>query len=107
MAEATETLEIRVFTHPACGGCPEAVKLAWEVAGSRPGLDLRTVSLVGEEGLAEARAAGVTTIPTLVLVAGGREVGRWTGTPEREELAAAVDGIAVSPSRANRASGAG
>ncbi len=83
-------LLLRVFTHPACSGCGEAVRQAWQVAEGRPGLRLRTVSLEQRQGLAEARSEGVTTIPTAILSLGGEEVRRWVGKPEAGAFAAAL-----------------
>ena len=83
-------LQLRVFTHPACSGCGEAVRQAWRVAEERPALALRTVSLELKEGLAEARGERVTTIPTAILTRDGRELRRWVGTPDAGAFAAAL-----------------
>ncbi len=61
------TLVMRVFTHPACGGCGNAVRAAWTLSEAHPEIALRTVSLDNADGLAEAHAAGIRTIPTLIL----------------------------------------
>jgi hypothetical protein len=83
-------LQLRVFTHPACSGCGEAVRQAWKAAEERPELAFRTVSLEQKEGLAEARGERVTTIPTAILTRDGREVRRWVGTPHAGAFAAAL-----------------
>ena len=83
-------LQLRVFTHPACSGCGEAVRQAWKTAEEMPGLALRTVSLERKEGLAEARGERVTTIPTAILTRGDEELRRWVGTPEAGAYAAAL-----------------
>ncbi len=83
-------LQLRVFTHPACSGCGEAVRQAWKVAEQSPELALRTVSLEQKEGLAEARGEHVTTIPTAILTRDGRELQRWIGAPEAGAYAAAL-----------------
>lgn len=90
MSEGSPELELRVFTHPACAGCGAAVRQAWEVAEKHPSLALRTVSLDGKEGLAEARGERVTTIPTAILSRGGEELRRWVGSPEAGAFAAAL-----------------
>ncbi len=91
MAEEPVAVLLRVFTHPACAGCAGVVDRAWKLTQKRSGVDLRTVNLVNEDGLAEARSEGVNTIPSVILSAGGSELKRWTGTPENGALEAAVD----------------
>lgn len=83
-------LQLRVFTHPACSGCGEAVRQASKVAEERPELTLRTVNLAGKDGLAEARSERVTTIPTAILTRDGRELRRWVGSPDAGAFAAAI-----------------
>lgn len=86
--------ELRVFTHPACAGCGTAVAVAWELAESRPDqIALRTVSLEREQGLNEAHACGIRTIPTIVIAVDGRERQRITGAPKAKELREAVERI--------------
>ena len=84
---------LRVFTHPACAGCAGVVDKAWRLSQTHSGVDLRTVNLVNEQGLAEARSEGIQTVPTVILSAGGRELKRWVGTPENGTLEAAVEGL--------------
>jgi len=88
--ELSAELQLRVFTHPACSGCGEAVRQAWKVAEDLPELVLRTVSLEQKDGLAEARGERVTTIPTAILTRDGRELRRWVGTPDDGAFAAAL-----------------
>ncbi len=95
MAEAPRLL-LRVFTHPACAGCPQVVDRAWKLTRERTDVELRTVNLVNEQGLAEARSEKVKTIPTVILSAAGEELERWVGTPERGALEAAVEGLAAT-----------
>ncbi len=90
MAEDAGLL-LRVFTHPACSGCPKVVEKAWALSQAHPSLDLRTVKLVNEEGLAEARSEGIQTIPSVILSAGGSELERWVGAPKSGALEAAVE----------------
>lgn len=82
MAEAARVaapVVLRVFTHPACAGCGEAVRRAASFVERHPEVELRTVRLEEAEGLAEARAERVLTVPTALLERGGTELGRWTG----------------------------
>jgi len=86
------SLTVRVFTHPACGGCGEAVRRAWEVSEKHPTeVTLRTVSLESAEGLAEAHAEKVMTIPTIIVSRGGEEQHRIVGTPKGDRLEREID----------------
>lgn len=86
--------ELRVYTHPACAGCGQAVTMAWELAeGHRGRVSLRTVSLEQEAGLKEAFANDVRTIPTIVIAVNGQERGRFVGAPKPQELRTAVERI--------------
>ena len=87
-------LTVQVFTHPACAGCPGAVKRAWKLSEAHPEIELKTVSLANKEGLAQARTFKVTTIPTLILSAGSEELKRWAGTPAAGDLEASVSEFA-------------
>jgi glutaredoxin len=94
--DARPGLVLRVFTHPACSGCSTAVRLAWEAAERHPDVELRTVRLENEEGLAEAHSEGVKTIPTIILGTiipgkGSAELERWVGSPEPGAVASALE----------------
>lgn len=90
------SLPLTVFTHPACSGCPEAVREAWALTEERPDIELRTVTLAEKDGLAEARRAKVTTIPALILSRGDEEFERWQGMPALDDLEAAVTAAAAA-----------
>ncbi len=80
-------LTVRIFTHPACAGCGPVVKSAWELQGkASPAFELETVSLEDKDGLAEAFARGIKTIPTIVVLDGEREIDRIVGTPAPDQL---------------------
>ena len=81
---------LRVFTHPACAGCGEAVRRAARFAEEHPEVELRTVRLEEAEGLAEAHAERILNIPTTILERDGRLLGRWVGAPEAAMLEAAL-----------------
>ena len=83
---------VRVFTHPACQGCGEAVKMSWELSQATSGVQLRTVALETKAGLAEAQREGIKTIPTIIVSQGDREMHRFVGSPSRSELELAVLG---------------
>jgi thioredoxin-like negative regulator of GroEL len=83
---------LRIFTHPACTGCTEAVQLAWSLQESLPGrFALRTVNLEHKDGLAEAHREHITTIPTLIVSVDGDERERIVGVPDPARLKAAVE----------------
>jgi glutaredoxin len=83
---------LRVYTHPACSGCVEAVQAAWELQQRHPaGLELRTVNLADTEGLREAQAERIQTIPTLIFSEDGLERERIVGMPGRAALAETVN----------------
>ncbi len=80
-------LTVRIFTHPACEGCGPVVKSAWELQQKGdPEFRLETVTLAEKDGLSEAFARGIKTIPTIVLLEGEREVARIVGAPQPGEL---------------------
>ena len=99
MAEAPEFprrgtsggLLLRVFTHPACAGCPQVVDRAWKLTRKHSELELRTVNLVNEQGLAEARTEKIQTIPSVILSLADEELERWVGTPANGALETAVE----------------
>ena len=83
-------LLLRVFTHPACSGCAQAVREAWQLAQDHAEIEMRTVSLESKDGLGEARKEGVRTIPTLLLSERSEELRRWVGAPEPGALEAGL-----------------
>jgi len=79
-------LQLRVFTHPACTGCGAAVKWAWQLQEEYPAhFRLRTVKLESKQGLDEAHAEKVKTIPTLILSEGEKELDRIIGVPQEKD----------------------
>lgn len=82
---------LTVFTHPACSGCPEAVREAWAFTQKQPEVELNTVTLAEKKGLAEARRARITIVPALILSRGEDELERWQGMPVLAEVEAAVE----------------
>ena len=83
-------LLVRVFTHPACSGCGPAVQAAWKLREAHPEVELRTVSLERKEGLDEAHAEGVKTIPTTILSRGEAELRRFVGAASNASLESAL-----------------
>jgi pantothenate kinase len=80
-------LLIRVFTHPACTGCGNAVRLAWDFyQQNQDEFEIRTVKLENKEGLAEAHREKIKTIPTIILTINDAELERIVGSPEKNQL---------------------
>ncbi len=99
MAEAAPTSGralLRVFTHPACAGCGEAVRRAAAVVAGHGDVELRTVRLEEPEGLAEARGERVLTIPTTILERDGQVLGRWIGALDLDAVERALGALAAS-----------
>ena len=80
-------LLIRVFTHPACSGCGNAVRIAWDFyQNNKDEFEIRTVKLENKEGLAEAHEEKIKTIPTIILTKGVSELERIVGSPQKEQI---------------------
>ncbi len=79
-------LRIKVFTHPACHGCGQAVEMAWNLTQEQSSLKLQTIRLEDKKGLEEAHEAGVKTIPTLIYYEGDEERKRFVGLPDKDEF---------------------
>ncbi len=86
MSERRVTLQ--VFTHPVCPTCPQAIRMAQELAAQRPEVEVRVVSLASERGRAEARAAQVLSVPTIIV---GNGVRRFVGVPRWRDLVEAIE----------------
>jgi alkyl hydroperoxide reductase subunit AhpF len=79
-------IPIRVFTHPTCATCPQAIKLAQETAVNNPDIELRIISLGSASGRETAKAAQVLSVPTVFV---GEH--RFTGVPKRDEFVAVIE----------------
>ncbi len=79
-------ISIRVFTHPTCATCPQAIQLAQETAVSNPDIELRIISLGSASGREKAKAAQVLSVPTVFV---GEH--RFTGAPKRDEFATVIE----------------
>ncbi len=84
-------IPIRVFTHPTCATCPQAIRLAQELAEERSDVSLRVISLGSAKGREIAKAEQILTVPTVFV--GER---RFTGVPRRDELVAAIEQCSVN-----------
>ncbi len=80
-------LLIRVFTHPACSGCGNAVRIAWDFfQDNNQEFEIRTVKLENKKGLEEAHAEKIKTIPTIILTNGDTELERIVGSPKKDQI---------------------
>ena len=80
------SINLSVFTHPACNGCGAAVEMGRELSQKLSGVHLRTVKLENREGLKKAQDFKIKTIPTLVILKGEEECERLVGLPKKEKL---------------------
>lgn len=75
-------IRLRLFTHPICHGCTEALAVAQRLAGENPEVvELEVISLATPRGRALAQEAGVVIVPTLEI--DGERLG---GVPSLDEL---------------------
>ncbi|MCP4358024.1 MAG: thioredoxin [Chloroflexi bacterium] len=79
-------IPIRVFTHPTCATCPQAIQLAQETAANNLDIELHIISLGSASGREKAKVAQVLSVPTVFV---GEH--RFTGVPKRDEFAAAIE----------------
>lgn len=78
------------FWAPWCGPCRKFAPVLADVEEALEGR-IRRLRVNTDENLATAQARDVTSIPTLILFAGGQEVARWVGKKSRDELLAALE----------------
>ncbi len=78
-------IEVRVFTHPTCFTCPQAIRLAQRLADENPHVDLQIISLGSARGREIAKSLNVLSVPTLFV---GET--RFVGVPAWEQLQAAA-----------------
>ncbi|MEM2103806.1 MAG: thioredoxin family protein [Candidatus Bathyarchaeia archaeon] len=64
--EGVKVPELKVFTLPSCSSCPAAKQVAIEVA-QKLGIGYREISLNTKEGLEEASAYPIMSVPSIAL----------------------------------------
>ena len=79
-------IPIRVYTHPTCATCPQAIQLTQQTAAENHDVELRIISLGSARGREAAKAAQVLSVPTVFV---GEH--RFSGVPRRDELMAAIE----------------
>lgn len=78
------------FTAPWCGPCHALAPMLGELAAAYAGR-ARIAAIDVQDHPAIAQAFRVTSMPTLVLVRDGREVGRLVGLRARKVIVGALD----------------
>ncbi len=78
-------IEVRVFTHPTCTTCPNAIRMVQRLVEQDPQVRMELVSLATARGREMAKALNVLSVPT-VFVNGTR----FVGVPAWNELLEAV-----------------
>lgn len=78
-------IEVRVFTHPTCTTCPNAIQMVQRLAEQDSQVQMRLVSLATANGREIARAAKVLSVPTIFV-----NDTRFVGVPRWDDLKEAV-----------------
>lgn len=73
-------IEVRVFTHPTCATCPNAIQMVQKLTEQDPQVQMRLVSLATANGREIAKSLNVMSVPT-IFVNETRFVGVPNGTP--------------------------
>lgn len=79
-------IEIRVFTHPTCATCPNAIQMVQRLAEQDSQVQMRLVSLATANGREIAKSLNVMSVPTIFV-----NETRFAGVPKWDELLAAVE----------------
>lgn len=74
---------LKIFTQPVCPACPPAKELGEKLKDQ---VKVEYFDTLTSDGLAEAQLYSVMSTPTLVLTENGKEIKKWIGTPEEEEV---------------------
>jgi predicted DsbA family dithiol-disulfide isomerase len=85
-------IRIDLWTSQQCGWCPLAKTVAKRLLKKFPNLTLAIRTVEDEE--AEAKQAGLSTVPTWILT-NGRKTRRIAGVGSLEQLSKAISSIAV------------
>jgi len=78
-------IEVRVFTHPTCATCPNAIQMVQRLAAQDPQTRIKFVSLATVNGRELAKAENVLSVPTVFV-----EQTRFVGVPRWDDLLEAV-----------------
>jgi protein-disulfide isomerase len=78
-------IEVRVFTHPTCATCPNAIQMAQRLAEQDSQVQMRLVSLATANGREIAKLSNVLSVPTVFV-----NETRFVGVPRWDDLLEAV-----------------
>ncbi|MBV6391407.1 MAG: hypothetical protein KPEEDBHJ_00615 [Anaerolineales bacterium] len=78
-------IEIRVFTHPTCATCPNAIQMVQRLVEQDSQAQMKLVSLATANGREIAKAANVLSVPTIFV-----NETRFVGVPKWDDLLQAV-----------------
>lgn len=81
-------IPLRVFTHPTCLTCPQAIRLTQDVAAHDPDIEWQLTSLATPAGRQIAAAHEILSVPTILV---GAEGLRLVGVPTRDALLQAIE----------------
>lgn len=81
-----QMIEIRVFTHPTCATCPNAIQMVQRLAEQDTQVQMRLVSLATANGREIAKSLNVMSVPTIFV-----NETRFVGVPKWDELLEAVE----------------
>lgn len=86
MIHVPPMIEVRVFTHPTCATCPNAIQMVQRLVERDPQVQMRFISLATANGRELAKAANVLSVPTIFV-----EQTRFVGVPRWDDLLEAVE----------------
>lgn len=78
-------IEVRVFTHPTCATCPNAIQMVQQLAAQDPQVEMKLISLATANGRTIARSLNVMSVPTVFV-----NETRFVGVPKWDNLLEAV-----------------
>ena len=79
-------IEIRVFTHPTCATCPNAIQMVQRLVAQDSQVQMRLVSLATANGREIAKSLNVLSVPTIFV-----NEARFVGVPKWDDLLATVE----------------
>lgn len=79
-------IEIRVFTHPTCVTCPNAIQMVQRLTEQDPQTQMRLISLATVNGREIAKSLSVLSVPTIFV-----NETRFVGVPKWDDLLEAVE----------------
>lgn len=80
------TVELRVYTHPACRSCREVLNAANELAEEREDVTVELTSLASDAGMERAQSRDILVVPSVEV--GGTVI---QSAMSKAEMAALID----------------